>query len=382
MRKIIFFTFLLLALRPFSVFAADAAKPAVASDFYFVQLSDTHWGFNDAKINPDYAGTLKKAIAAVNSLRPQPDFVVFTGDDTHTTDDPKERGKRLEEFLALAKTLTCKDVKFLPGEHDAGLDKGEVYMKLVGKSDYSFDHKDAHFLALDNVSQPQSSIGEAGLKWMADDLKNIKPGQKIIVLTHRPLFDLYPQWDWFTKDGASALDLLKPFKDVTVLYGHIHQLNHNTVGNIEFYAARGLMYPLPAPGSVPKKAPIAWNPDKPYDNLGFRTVEISADMLHAGITEYPVVPVERTVEISAKKFEFTPSEIKLKKGEAVMLKLTSLDRQHGFFCKGLGIREDINPDKPTEVHLIPVKAGVYDFECDIFCGTGHEDMNGKIIVTE
>lgn len=363
--------------------APAAGKPeGKIESFYFVQLSDTHWGFSDAKIDPDYAGTLKKAIAMINSMRPQPDFVAFTGDNTHTTDDPAERRKRLSEFLALTKTLTAKDIKYLPGEHDAGLDQGAAYRELFGTADYSFDHKGVHFVAIDNVSQPQSTIGEEGLKWMADDLKSLKPDKKIVVLTHRPLFDLYPDWDWHTTDGNKAIDLLSPFHDVTVFYGHIHQTNHHATGPIVHYAANGMMYPLPAPGSVPKKAPIPWNPEKPYDKLGFRVVAIDKNAPHAVITEYPLVNVEKEIDVVAKKFAFSPNEIRLKKGEPVVLKLRSLDRQHGFFCRELGIREDINPDKMTEVHLIPQKAGTFNFLCDVFCGEGHEDMNGKIIVTE
>ena len=146
--------------------------------FYFVQLSDTHVGFNDPKINPDFAGTLKKAIAMVNDLKPRPEFVVFTGDDTHTTDDPAERRKRLAEFLELTKTLNVKKIYYLPGEHDAGLDQGAAYKELFGDSDYSFDHGGVHFVAIDNVSQPQSTIGKQGLQWLAADLKGLKPDRK------------------------------------------------------------------------------------------------------------------------------------------------------------------------------------------------------------
>ncbi len=364
-----------------SVFAAkkDGGKK---ERFYFVQLSDTHWGFNDAKINPDYAGTLKKAIATINSMQPQPDFVVFTGDDTHTTDDPAERRKRLSEFLAITRTLKVKDIKYLPGEHDAGLDQGAAYKELIGASEYSFDAGGVHFAAVDNVSQPQSAIGEKGLQWLAADLKGLKPDSKIIILTHRPLFDLYPDWDWYTKDGSQALVLLAPFRDVTVFYGHIHQIHRQTTGNIEHCAASGMMYPLPAPGSLPKKAPVAWIPEKPYDRLGFRTVAIDPNTPHTVVTEYPIVLQEKEIEVIAKKYAFMPSEIRLKKGEPVVLKLKSLDRQHGFNCRELGIREDINPDKITDVHLIPEKAGTFAFSCDVFCGSGHDDMSGQIIVAE
>jgi predicted MPP superfamily phosphohydrolase len=360
-----------------------AAKEDTAKDsFYFVQLSDTHWGFNDPKINPDYAGTLKKAIAIINTMKPLPDFAVFTGDDTHTTEDPKERRARLKGFLDIVKTLNVKNIKYLPGEHDAGLDKGQAYRELVGISNYAFDYNNVHFVAVDNVSQPQPAIGDDGLKWLANDLKKQASGQKIIIFTHRPFFDLYPDWDWHTTDGSKAIELLKPFNDVTVFYGHIHQVNQHMEGNIEFDSANGMMYPLPAPGSVPKKAPIPWNPDKPYAGLGFRAVAVEEGTPHAVITEYPVIIKEKEIEVSAKKAGFLPAEINLIKGVPVVLKLKSLDVKHGFYCRGLGIREDINPDKITEVHFIPEKAGVYNFSCDVFCGPGHDDMNGRIIVVE
>ena len=112
---------------------AEAAKRgAIAQDFYFVQLSDTHLGFNDPAINPDGEGTLPKALAAVNALPSMPDFVVFTGDLTHSTDDPVERRVRLAKFRDLAAQLNVKDVKFMPGEHDASLDRGKAFSEFFG----------------------------------------------------------------------------------------------------------------------------------------------------------------------------------------------------------------------------------------------------------
>src|SRR5947208_6918760 len=93
------------------------AYPAAQDEFFFVQLSDTHIGFQGAP-NPDAQGTLPKAIAAVNALEQQPDFIVFTGDLTHTTDDPQERRRRLAQFKEMAGALKNKNVRFMPGEHD------------------------------------------------------------------------------------------------------------------------------------------------------------------------------------------------------------------------------------------------------------------------
>src|SRR5271155_5381600 len=88
-------------------------------DFFFVQLSDSHWGFEGAKINPDSKGTLIKAVKEVNSLTQKPDFIVFTGDLTQTTDDTSVRKARMKEFKQIVSELDSKVVRFMPGEHDA-----------------------------------------------------------------------------------------------------------------------------------------------------------------------------------------------------------------------------------------------------------------------
>src|SRR5439155_136281 len=193
---------------------------------FFIQLSDTHWGFQGPAVNPDAAGTLPKAIAAVNALETQPDFVVFTGDLTHTTDDPRERRRRLAEFRDLARGLKNPNVRFMPGEHDAALDDGAAYQELFGPTHYAFDHKGVHFIALDNVSDRAARIGEEQLGWLKADLEKRKRDDRIVVLTHRPLFPLYPQWDWATRDGEQALELLMPYRNVVVFYGHIYQEQH------------------------------------------------------------------------------------------------------------------------------------------------------------
>jgi len=92
---------------------------------------------------------------------------------------------------------------------------------------------------------------------------------------------------------------------------------------------------------------------------------------------------EQIIKITAKKFEYTPNEIKIKKGVPVVLEFTSLDRVHGFTIPTLGgIRASIEPGKVTRVPILVQKAGTYNFHCDIFCGEGHEGMTGKIIVED
>lgn len=256
-------------------------------DFYFVQLSDTHWGYKGAA-NPDAANTLKHAVAAVNALKTQPDFIVFTGDLTHTTDDAQERRRRLLEFRDIVGELKVKNVRFMPGEHDASLDNGTVYKEVFGDPYYSFDHKGVHFVALDNVSDSGAKIGDAQLDWMKADLARQKKDAPIVVLAHRPLFDLAPQWDWATRDGAQAIELLMPYANVTVFYGHIHQEHHHRTGHIAHHSAKSLVFPLPAPGSQAKRTPLPWDPAVPNKGLGFREVEAEVDALRYRITELPV----------------------------------------------------------------------------------------------
>ena len=257
---------------------------AKARDFHFVQLSDTHWGFNGPAVNPEAGTTLKRAVASVNALASPPDFIVFTGDLTHTTDDPQERRKRLREFKAIVADLAVRDVRFMPGEHDASLDNGAAFQEFFGPMHYVFDHQGVHFIALDNVSDPAARIGDEQLAWLKADLARLAPDAPIVVLTHRPLFDLAPEWDWATRDGDAALALLLPQKNVTVFYGHIHQEHHHMTGHIAHHAAKSLIFPLPAPGSQPKREPVRWDPAMPFRGLGFRDVA-SADRGRLAIAE-------------------------------------------------------------------------------------------------
>lgn len=269
--------------------AMAASMDTNANDFFFVQMSDTHWGFSGEKINPDASGTLKKAVAAVNALEQAPDFIFFTGDLTHTTDDPKERRRRLAEFKEIVSQLNVKNVRFTPGEHDASLDHGEAYKEFFGETHYTFEHKGIQFIVLDNVSDPAASLGSEQLDWLKTVLDSFSKDQNIVVFTHRPLFDLYPQWDWATRDGAVAVELLMPYRNVTVFYGHIHQENFHMTGHIQHHSAKSLMFPLPPPGSQPKRAPIPWDAQSPYKGVGFREVRAASTEPSFSISEFPVL---------------------------------------------------------------------------------------------
>jgi hypothetical protein len=258
------------------------------SDFFFLQLSDTHWGYSGIS-NPEADVPLHEAVETINGVSARPDFVVFTGDLTHTTDDGAVRRKRMAEFKQIVSTLKVKTLHLMPGEHDAGPDAGAAYQENFGATHYTFDHKGVHFVALDNVSDRAGAVGDAQIDWLSADLKRVGPDAPIVVLTHRPLFDLYPQWDWATKDGTKVIDLLLPYRHVTVFYGHIHQEHHHQTEHIAHHAARSLVFPLPPPGSVPKKAPVPWDPAAPFKGLGFRQVEVASAAGDTRLTEIPLV---------------------------------------------------------------------------------------------
>ena len=195
----------------------------------------------------------------------------------------------MTEFKTIVSELKVKTVYFMPGEHDASLDRGTAFKELFGETHYTFEHKGVHFVAIDNVSDPGASIGGEQLQWLQTNLAKIDKDAPIVVLTHRPLFDLVPKWDWATRDGDKAMALLMPFKNVTVFYGHIHQEHHQLTGHIAHHSAKSLIFALPAPGSQEKRTPLAWDAGQPYKGLGFREVEAEPGSAKYNIIELPVV---------------------------------------------------------------------------------------------
>jgi plastocyanin/predicted phosphodiesterase len=368
---------------------ASGLAPGRREDFYFLQLSDTHWGFKGPP-NPEADTTLKKTVATIAAAARKPDFVVFTGDLTHTTDDAAVRRARMREFKEIIGGLGVPDVRFLPGEHDASLDRGEAYQEAFGALHYAFDHKGIHFVALDNVSDPAGALGDAQLDWLARDLATQPRDRPIVVLAHRPLFDLYPAWEWATRDGAKAVAILSGYDNVTVFYGHIHQEHHQMTGRIAHHSARSLIFPLPAPGAAPKRAPLPWDPTSPTHGLGYRSVEpagaVGYRIAELGPASSAAATVDRTgeddavVRVSARRFEFTPSTIRLRRAVPVTLELVAMDHVHGFSAPGLGLRSELTPGRPVRLRVVAERAGRFPFFCDVFCGDGHEDMSGAIVV--
>ncbi len=275
------------SLAGFGISASAQPGSAPVQDFYFIQMSDSHWGYAGPN-NPDMKVTLPKAVALINSLSIQPDFIIFTGDLTHNTDDPFERRIRMREFRDIVAKLKVQTVHFMPGEHDAGLDQGVAYKEMFGPTHYAFSYKGVEFITLDNVSDPRG-MGAGQLDWLKTHLATLDPQARIVVLAHRPIFDLYPQWEWATRDGGAAIDLLMPFQNVTVFYGHIHQEHHHMTCHIAHHSAKSLAWPLPFPGSKPKPKPVPWNAAQPFKGLGVRGVTAETRPVRFDLLEIPVV---------------------------------------------------------------------------------------------
>jgi 3',5'-cyclic AMP phosphodiesterase CpdA len=235
------------------LFGADGS----AGDFTFVQISDSHIGFNKPA-NTDVLGTLQAAVSKIDSMTVRPDFLIHTGDLTHLS--------KPEEFDAMEQILKSGRVKqrfYVPGEHDTSVDDGKEYLARYGKQTrgsgwFSFDHKGVHFVALVNVIQLEGmgKLGAAQLAWLEDDLRAKSSSTPIVVFAHIPLWTVYPEWGWSTEDGEQALTLLKRFGSVTVLNGHIHQVMQKVEANVTFHTAMSTAFPQPAPGSAPSPGPM------------------------------------------------------------------------------------------------------------------------------
>jgi Icc protein len=250
-------------LSPVNALGAESAAGAMR-DFSFVQISDSHIGFNKPA-NTNVAGTLKQAIAKINALPAAPDFILHTGDLSHLSEP--EEFDTLEQLL---KTAKAGRIFYVPGEHDVISDNGKEYRARFGKGTkgdgwFSFDQRGVHFIGLVNVMNIAEGalgmLGEEQLAWLKDDVSGLSSSTPIVVFAHVPLWSIYPQWGWGTQDAERALGLLKRFGSVTVLNGHIHQTLKKVEGNVTFHTATSTAFPQPAPGAAPKPGPMKVAPE-------------------------------------------------------------------------------------------------------------------------
>ena len=262
-------------LTPLDLALADPR--AVKGTPLFVQLSDTHIGFNK-EANPDVAGTLRLTIERVNALPVAPALVLHTGDITHLS-----KAAEFDTAAELLRGLKAGELHTVPGEHDvADATVSEYFSRFGSASDnrgyYSFDHQGVHFVALINVLNFQpgglGALGPAQLEWLAADLKGRSSSTPIVVFAHMPLWTIYQPWGWGTADAEAALAHLRRFGSVTVLNGHIHQIIQKTEGNIRFHTARSTAYPQPAPGEAAAPGPLKVAPDLLLKCLGITDAEL------------------------------------------------------------------------------------------------------------
>jgi 3',5'-cyclic AMP phosphodiesterase CpdA len=248
-----------------------------AGAFTFVQVSDSHIGFNK-EANPDVVGTLRRAMGDVNKLDPRPAFAIHTGDVSHLS-KPEEFGQAGE----LLQEMKVDRIHFVPGEHDALDDGIGGYLKVFGQggSDpgyYSFDQNGVHFVGLVNVIdfQPKSltKLGTQQLEWLEKDLSGQSDSTPIVVFAHIPLWTVYEPWGWGTADAPQALSYLKRFGSVTVLNGHIHQVIQKVEGNVSFHTAMSTAYPQPKPGEAPAPGPLKVDPGELGKLLGTRSISV------------------------------------------------------------------------------------------------------------
>src|SRR3984885_8691895 len=254
---------------------SPAEAATAANSFTFLQISDSHVGFDKAA-NPNALGTLQEAIAKVKALPTKPAFMLHTGDITHLS-----KPKQFDDADQVIGSAGL-DVHYVPGEHD-NLDEVPLksYLERYGKNTkgsgwYSFDQNGIHFIGLNNVMNMKAGgmgmLGAEQLAWLADDVKGLSTSTPIVVFAHIPLWTISKDWGWGTDDSEQALALLKRFGSVTVLNGHIHQLMQKVEGQVTFYTARSTAFPQPVPGTAPAPTPLVVPADKLRSFLGIRSV--------------------------------------------------------------------------------------------------------------
>jgi 3',5'-cyclic AMP phosphodiesterase CpdA len=244
----------------------------------FVQISDTHVGFNK-EANPDVMGTFTQTIDLVNGMADQPALIIHTGDITHLS-KPAEFDLAQQMFARLRTT----ELHTVPGEHDTTDEGAAEYFKRFGKASankgyYSFDHSGVHFVALVNVLQFKpgglGTLGPDQLAWLEADLKGRSASTPVVVFAHMPLWTIYEPWGWGTGDADQLMTHLRRFGSVTVLNGHIHQIVQKVEGNVTFHTARSSAYPQPTAGAGPGPGPLKVPADELPRMLGLTSVSVA-----------------------------------------------------------------------------------------------------------
>ncbi len=279
---------------------------APVEQFSFAIIADSHT--MGAK-NPRMKTRLEAAINEVNALRPQPDFVMYMGDAVH--DGSAEQFKYFAEIISHLKAK----IHYVPGEHDWYLDMGEYYQKnfIKGTVPYSFDHKGHHIVVLNGINfndfwtsrhltaQQRMDIagtlndptpgpfmlGKEQLLWLEKDLSGVSKETPLLVFTHPPLYHYYRNWNFWTEDAPEAHAILKPFRNVSVFHGHVHQVVQNQIENLKFFSTVSTSWPHPYPETgFPQGSPKMprSNPANLFDGLGWsKNSTMNGEVTHGDV---------------------------------------------------------------------------------------------------
>jgi 3',5'-cyclic-AMP phosphodiesterase len=254
---------------PLSMVRLSFAK--AGEDFSFAYISDSHiQHIKGSQFVRNWDQGLIRAVAETNLLEPKPDFVMFGGDLAQLGTKAE-----LDHGAGILSALKYK-MHMVMGEHDYYLDLGEYWSKLFGEQWYSFDHKGVHFVVLNSIlttdewthrrwesgerrmaemaglDNPNGSpfmVGEKQRAWLKKDLAKVAHDTPLVVFSHSPIQKIYKGWNFWTDDAEQVQDLLKPFAQVNVIYGHVHQIQYNQIGNIAFNSVMATAWPWPYPQS-------------------------------------------------------------------------------------------------------------------------------------
>jgi plastocyanin len=362
--------------------ATDKERTARLGKPLFVQISDTHIGFNK-EANPDVNGTLTRTIELVNSMPEQPALIVHTGDITHLS-KPAE----FDAAQQLMSRLRTSELHTTPGEHDVSDATVSEYFNRFGKASnnkgyYSFDHAGVHFISLVNVLQFKpgglGTLGPEQLAWVAADLKGRSSSTPIVVFAHMPLWTVYEPWGWGTGDADPLIGQLQRFGSVTVLNGHIHQIVQKVEGNITFHTARSTAYPQPAAGQGPGPGPLKVGAEQLPAMLGVTSVSVvkpgrALALNDTTIAQPAVAGTEGSdPQIVLKDFMFQPTSLKVKAHATVTW--VNQDEEPHTVISETGLFHSSAMDTHESFSFKFENPGTYRFLCSI-----HPRMTGTIVV--
>jgi 3',5'-cyclic-AMP phosphodiesterase len=373
---------------------------AQRKSIFFVQVSDSHIGFNK-EANKDVTATLQQAVGRINALPQSPALVLHTGDITQLA-KPEE----FDTANEVLKGIKTDRIFYVPGEHDIATDNGASYLRRYGKGTkgggwYAFHHSGVHFVGLVNVLNLKAgglgSLGAEQIAWLKDNLSDVSSSTPIVLFAHVPLWTVYPEWGWGTDDSEQVMTLLKRFGSVTVLNGHIHQIMQKVEGHVSFHTAMSTAFPQPAPGTAPAPGPMTVDPQRLKSVLGITNVTFVpgrsslavADATLSGeppafdAASHDAMTRRKTTrksialaanEIGIDNFRFAPQTLTVKAGTKVVW-INNDDVPHLIVNVQNRFRQSPILDTDQRFSTTLTKPGTYDYFCSL-----HPQMQGRIVV--